>query len=67
MWTHLDATMEIEQRNWRDSEIVAHNRRVIVAHDHRVIMAINRPSPDQTARILREKSSLKTGVFSLSK
>ena len=50
-WTYLEATMKIGQQNWRDHEIVAYVRCAIVAHDHREIVAINRPPPDQTARI----------------
>ena len=45
-WTHLDATMKIGRRNWRDREIMAHDCHAIVAHDHRAIVAINQPSPN---------------------
>ena len=64
-WTHLEAMMEIRRRDWRDCEIVVHDCRTIVAHDHRVILAINRPSPDQTARIFRTESPYKMMFFPL--
>ena len=72
-WTHLDAMMAIERRKPNSCEIVAHDHRAIVAHDHRAIVAhdhraivaINRLSLDQTARISRGNSSLKSDVFSL--
>ena len=65
MWTHLDATMEIRRRDWRDREIVVHDHRAIMAHDHRVIVAINQPSPDQTAQIFCAESPYKIMFFPL--
>ena len=57
--------MAIGRHELNYHEIVAHDHRAIVAHDHRVIVAIDYLSPDQTACIFRQNSSLKTYVFSL--
>ena len=56
-WTHLDATMEIGWRKWRDHEIVA--------HDHRAIMAVDQSLSDQTARIFRAEIPYKYRCSSL--
>ena len=62
---HLDATMEIGWRDWRDHEIVVHDHHAVVAHNHHVIVAINRPSPNETAQIFLAESPYKMMFFPL--
>ena len=64
-WTLLDPTMELDDLDWRDLEIMVHDCCAILAHDHRVIVAINQPSLDETAQSYHAESPYKMMFFPL--